>query len=82
MTKPADVFRKMAERIEGNSNGDFGGAFVISPPGEDAKQLETLILDPTSNPASFWALLRAKADMALADLDAAERQKQSGFRTR
>lgn len=79
MSDAADVFKKMAERIESNSNADFGGAFVIVPPGEEAKHLETLILDPTSSAASFWGLLKAKADMALADLDAAERTKQSGF---
>jgi ABC-type proline/glycine betaine transport system substrate-binding protein len=79
MTDQAATFRKMAERIELNKENGFGGAFVICPPGDEAKSLETLILDPTSNPASFWGLLRAKADMALAELDAAERNKQAGF---
>lgn len=80
MTDNAAPFSKMASRIELNKDEGFGGAFVVVPPGGDeSKPFDTLILDGTSGPAAFWALLKSKCDMALADIEAAERNKNAGF---
>ena len=67
-------FRSMADSIDRNAEGSFGGAFVVIPPPEAGDPLETLILDAKQDPAQFWMLLKTKCDLALAELDAKQRQ--------
>lgn len=74
----AEKFREMADRIDLNKGQGFGGAFCIVPPG-DGTPLTTLILDADSSPAAFWAIVKAKADIALAELDDKQRQQASPF---
>lgn len=76
MSNHAEPFRKMADRIELNSVDDFCGSVVIVPPDGDAVAL--LLLDGNKDPAMFWALVKTKADMALSDIDAKQRQGQWG----
>lgn len=57
----AALFTKMAEAIERNKDGAFGGAFVIVPP--EGAAVEVLILDPKQDPAQFWAGIETKAQI-------------------
>ena len=66
-------FRAMAEAVERNEGGSFGGAFVVIPPPEAGDPLETLILDSKQDPAQFWNLLMTKCQIMLAELDQKQR---------
>ena len=69
----------MADAIERNAEGTFGGAFVVIPPSVEAGDpIETLILDAKQDPAQFWLLLKTKCDLELQALDAKQRN-QSAF---
>lgn len=72
---PADPFRDMAERIERNDAAEFGGAFVLVPPGlaSDMKPVEMLILDPNADAAQFWGTLMTRAKIALDEIEQAQR---------
>lgn len=72
---PSDIsipFTDMAAQIELNDGKNFGGAFVIVPPGEDAEPHVMLMLDNAQNPAVFWATLQTRAQLALQELDKKE----------
>lgn len=73
----ADLFRRMADRLEHNQNDPFGGCFLIVPPAEGGSHLETLILDVKQDPTQFWLLLKTKCDSEIASLDNASRQGQA-----
>ena len=80
--KPSDAFRLMADRIDMNDPTAFGGAFVVVPPG-GYEAVETLIIDSGKDPAQFWGILQARAQIALAKIDDEQRQGQGvGFRGR
>lgn len=80
MTDNAAIFTDMAAQIERNKESGFGGAFVIVPPPvEGGEPLSTLILDPKSDPASFWGVLKAKCEIALAELQETQRRQQKGW---
>jgi len=68
------IFTGMAARIETNYGADFGGAFVICPP--EGGSLATLLLDSKQDPIQFWSLLKAKCEIALAELDQKKRSSQ------
>lgn len=72
-TDTPERFRAMAEAIEKNAEGSFGGAFVVIPPPEAGDPLETLILDKKQDPAQFWNLLMTKCQIMLAELDQKQR---------
>jgi hypothetical protein len=67
----------MADAIERNPTGNFGGAFVVVPPVEAGDPLETLILDTKQDPAQFWMLLKTKCDIELGLLDQKQRTGQA-----
>ena len=67
----------MADAIERNAEGSFGGAFVVVPPPEAGDPLETLIIDTKQDPAQFWMLLKTKCDIELGALDAKQRQQST-----
>jgi hypothetical protein len=72
----SDAFRKMAERIDANAEGDFCGAFVIVPPaqtGEGEQQAEVLLLNNRKDQAMFCGLVKGRAEVAIAELQMAER---------
>lgn len=76
-TDTSDRFRKMADAIDKNAEGSFGGAFVVVPPVEAGEPLETLILDTKQDAAQFWMLLKTKCDIALGELDAKQRTQST-----
>lgn len=67
----------MADAIERNSDGAFGGAFVVVPPPNGGEPVETLILDNKQDPAQFWNLLMTKCQINLGELDQKQRAGQS-----
>jgi hypothetical protein len=71
-------FTEMAARIQLNAEEGFGGAFVIVPPGEEAKTRSLLMLDNAESPAMFWAALQTTCEIALQEIRAAEEQN-AGF---
>lgn len=86
MTDTAEAsaaLRRMADAIDANQERPFGGVIcIIPPPDAEGKFhiIETLILDSSQDPTQFWGLLKAKADIALHEADARERQGQGlGF---
>ena len=70
-------FRVMAERIDKNDPAEFSGAVVIVPPTGDP--VVRLCLDPSADVAMFWGEIMTKAQMALADLEAAARSQNGGY---
>lgn len=76
----AAPFTTMAAKIALNAENGFGGAFVVVPPGEDAKPLTLLMLDDGANEAMFWANVQTMASMALQDIQARESAAARGFR--
>ena len=73
-------FRKMADDIMHNANGDFGGAFVLVPPKGAGNVIATLVLDNTGDAAQFWSNLQVKCKLQLDELATASRNQQAGFR--
>lgn len=73
MSELAQPFIEMAERIKLNAEQSFGGAFVILPPGEEAKPIELLMLNETKNAALFLSTLQTMVGMALQDIEDRER---------
>ena len=72
----AQQFLDMAARLKLNGDKNFGGAFVVVPP-SGGDPIQTLILDGKQDPAQFWAILKTKAEMALAGLDEQQRNQQA-----
>ncbi len=73
-------FQAMRDRLFANQTDDFVGAFVICPPaveGLPPKPIETVIYNSNMNAALFWSLLKSQAEMALQEIEAAERQQSS-----
>jgi hypothetical protein len=69
----AGPFDRMAARIRLNSDqGGFGGAFVVVTP--DGVAQEVLLLDNAQNPAIFWSIIKTRAEIAVAEIEDAQRQ--------
>ena len=64
--------RSMADRLDHNADASFGGAFVIIPPEGEVQDM--LILDRSASPAIFWASLQTRVQIALQEINEAERQ--------
>ena len=73
----AALFAKMAEQILLNKGAAFGGAFLMVPQA-DGEPFSSLMLNQ-EEPSIFWAAVKTLADVAMGQLDRAQRQ-QSGFR--
>lgn len=76
MSALADMFRKMADRIEANEGFGFGGAFVVAPPAEGGDPVTVLIVDESNQPAQFWAMLQTRCQLALAAIEEKARGQQ------
>ena len=71
-------FRAMADAIEKNAEGSFGGCFVVVPPEGGGDPIETLILDSKQDLAQFWNAVITKCQIMLADVEQKQRAGQ-GF---
>lgn len=78
MTDQSEPFRRVAEKIEINKDNGFAGAFVIVPP--EGEPQDMLLLDSSASPVIFWSTLKTRVDIALAELDEAERRGGFGGR--
>lgn len=76
--KPSASFRQMADRIDHNQDGSFGGAVVIVPPG-DGEPINLLMLDPSQDIVSFWMTLQTKVQATIATLDESARRQNTQF---
>ena len=72
----AAAYDKMGELIRHNADQQFGGAFVITPPGGGS--LESLFISEAS-PALFWATLKSIIEQQLAEIDQAQLRGRAGF---
>lgn len=77
-TEIAARFRAMADSIERNAEGSFGGAFVVVPPADGGEVLETLILDNRQDATQFWIFLKTKSETEISQVDYNARTRQ-GF---
>lgn len=76
MGKFSDFFIKMAARIDLNSEEDFCGAICIVPP--EGAPIISLVLDSNKDLSVFWGFVKARADMALADIES-QNQQNMGY---
>ena len=67
----AAPFRTVADKIDLNRSNGFGGAFVIVAP--DGATHDLLILDSQATPVMFYSALKTRVDIALAEIDEAQR---------
>jgi hypothetical protein len=74
----SERFRKMAERIDHNSDAGFGGACVIIPPANSGDPIEVLLLDNAADPATFYSTVSTRLQLAL-DKIAETKAQQMGF---
>lgn len=72
----ADAYDKMANLVRHNADQQFGGAFVITPPGGGS--LESLFISEAS-PGLFWATLKTIIEQQLATIDQNELRGRQGF---
>ena len=73
----AKVYDDMGALIRHNADQQFGGAFVITPPGGGS--LESLFISEAS-PGLFWATLKSIIEQQLAVIDQNELRGRQGFR--
>lgn len=78
MSDFSDPFTAMAERITLNAGQQYGGAFVIVPPGEEPKPEVMLILDNSGDPSVFWGSVMTRCQIALEQLKQ-DQEQQGGF---
>lgn len=76
----AKHFRDMADSVERNPDGSFGGAFVIVPPEGGGDPIRTLILDGHQDMALFWNNVITKAQIMLAQAEQQARSSSQSFR--
>ena len=73
----AERFRSMADKMDTNAGGAFGGAFVVIPPLGGGDPFETLVLDSEQDPVLFYQLLQSRITTILNKLDTTSRQGQA-----
>ena len=71
-------FRKMADRIDHNSDSKFGGAAVVVPPRDGGDAVEFLILYAQAGPAQFWGTILSRAQLEISRIEDKNRIQQ-GF---
>ena len=75
----AALFRAMADRLERGAPEEFGGAFLLVPPGDNPA------VDGTSwcsgpNPVAFWAGAQGQIEMAVEEFKARNSPQGAGRR--
>jgi len=72
------LFEQMAAQIRLNRDAKFGGAFLVVPPA-DGQTFSSLMLNQDEQ-SIFWAAVKTLAEVAMAGLDALQRQQGFGRR--
>ena len=79
MSEISEAFRRVADAIDHNENGNFAGAFcIVAPPiveGEEPKVIEGLYLDSEKSGASFWGIIAGRIKIVLDGIADFERQR-------
>lgn len=60
----AALFRAMADRLERGEPEEFGGAFLLVPPG-DNPSVDGVSWHTAPNPVAFWATVQGQIEMAV-----------------
>lgn len=76
-TKPSDLFRLWADKIDKNDQEDFSGAFMIIPPVGDP--ISSLLIDQDKDIGNFFALVKTKIEAAV-DAINDQQKKLPGYR--
>lgn len=82
MSAMADLFREMADRIERNEDAEFAGAILVVPPrrnGVELPSISVMIVDPSQDPATLFAIAKGKIDIASAQYDEAVQAQGKGM---
>lgn len=74
--EPDVYFSAMAQRIIHNSGATFGGAAVIVSPSGKA-QVELLMLDEAADEAQFWATIKTRIEIRIAELNDMQRNQRA-----
>jgi hypothetical protein len=74
----AALFKAIAERLEKNTNEEFGGVFLIVPPEGGGEPIDGIFLASKPNPVSFWASLNGQVEMAIEEFKAANQPQGHG----
>lgn len=78
-TDAAALFRAMADRLERGNPDEFGGAFLIVPPGDNGS-LDGALVSSAPSPVAFWASLQGQIDMAVEEFKARNNPQGAGRR--
>ena len=70
-TEAAALFRNIAERLEKNTDEEFGGVFLIVPPEGGGEPIDGMFLASKPNPVSFYASMQGQVEMAIEEFKAA-----------
>ena len=73
------LFRTMADRIAANGEAEFGGAFLVIPPGE-YPPIDGMMVATNPSPVVFWSSVQGQVDVAVQVLT--EQTAQPGMRGR
>jgi hypothetical protein len=76
--RAARLLRELADECDLNSHTRFQGCFLVVPPEGEPKDM--MLLSGTVTTAMFWANLKTMAEMAISEIDAAERAQGGAFR--
>ena len=80
--KTADMFREMADRIETVKGMGFAGAFLIIPPDGGGEPVWSIGMDSGKPVAQFWANLKTRCEITIAELEDKQRQQAQPFGAR
>ena len=73
----AGLFREMARRLDQAGDNPFAGAYLILPPGDEAKPLDHIGSASVPHVAAFWNLVSGMLDLTIAEIkEAAEQNKR------
>jgi hypothetical protein len=64
-TEAAILFRQMADRIDRNPSEEFGGAFLVLPPGDAGDPVEGMSVAAKPSPVTFWSSVLGQIELAV-----------------
>lgn len=79
MPDNAEPFARMAESIRHNADKPFGGAVVWVPPDGKGEPVEMLLLNSPQDVAQFFGMIKATAELKLAEEAVREQRQNMGY---
>jgi hypothetical protein len=64
-TDAAAAFRAIADRLDKNASEEFGGAFLLVPPGEGVGAIDGMLVTTAPNAVTFWSGLQGQVELAI-----------------